>query len=642
MIDKHVNAVVQIICSQGGPAFSKMSAGTGWFATLKYNNDTDVLKRTHIITNAHVVNGAHGVFIRLPSLHKEDIPVKVVGLSPDLDIAVLEVSDEYMKKIDKELYKTKSKIEPFEFGDSDDLISNNLRNIVTLGYPLGTENQMRTYGNYSGLKHAPGLEQLYITTDAAINPGSSGGPLVHTDVHGKTRVYGMNTMKVKGAELVSMHIPINRIMRALPSLVDNSENIRLVKNIQRLAEAMHNQGTIKSHNLRSFTNHVANSLLGLDIDAVKIMSHWKEHALGGHKRTKNGIEKVSLGEWYVKHVMEGNGGHSVMQKVATLIQYGDIDAVHELRKVGFHTERCSECQTEHATCPTAEKTLDSSIVPPKVVHMPRIGVHFSNSIPEATVKHYKILESIQGVPVSTIVNGGVFDKAELKEDDFVYKLEVGGKTHKIDNYGESWFPDLKVRLPIVDIIHRSRIGKDVKVHYYRNGEPHQNSFKYNFLDEETAPEIRCLDSLKDMSLARQMANIGGVVFTPLRLNHVEMFRLAKYMDQREQNKFKIVVADLVTGSPAFLSKNIMPGDILTQINNKPIAMHWTGEVKQVNENEYRAMKNNVTLLATALANKKTMYVVQEKTGFVNQLQQLKKGGTVKFDTERGVSIVLQV
>jgi hypothetical protein len=34
--------------------------------------------------------------------------------------------------------------------------------------------------------------------------------------------------------------------------------------------------------------------------------------------------------------------------------------------------------------------------------------------------------------------------------------------------------------------------------------------------------------------------------------------------------------------------------------------------------------------------------VQESSGFVDQLQQLKKGDTVKFDTERGVSIVLQV
>lgn len=641
MSDKHLNSVVQIICSQGKPAFSKMSAGTGWFARLKDQRGRNVLEKSHIITNAHVINGAHGVFIRLPSLHKQDIQVSVVGVSTDLDIAVLQLSEEGMAEMKSVLRHTKSKIVPFDIGDSDHLIAENFQNMVTLGYPLGTENQMKTYGNYSGLKHAAGLEQLYITSDAAINPGSSGGPLVHADVDGVTRVYGMNTMKVSGAELVSMHIPSNRIVRALPSLVDNRENKEIISNYVALAQAMHSQGGVKSHDLRSFTNHVANALLGIDVDAVQMMTHWKEHALGGHKRTKNGVEQVSFGEWYAKHVMEGKGGHAVMQKVARLMRYGDIDAIHELRKVGFHTERCSDCiANQHNDAP--QLNIGKYTIPPTVVHMPRIGVQFSNSIPRATAAHYGVDESIHGVAISTIVTGGMFDNAGLRKDDFVHQLEVNGETHEIDNYGESWFPALNVSLPIVDIIHRSEIGEQVTVHYYREGKEHTKVIKYGFLDDNMAPQIRCLDSLKDMSLAQQMATVDGVVFTPLRLNHVEMFRLSKYMDAREQNQFKIVVADLATGSPAFLSKNIMPGDVLTHMNDTPIADAWTGNVRKVEQAEYDQIKDDVTLLATATSNKKTLYVVQESSGFVDQLQQLKKGDTVKFDTERGVSIVLQV
>ena len=189
--NKYLNSVVQIICTQSQPAYSKMSAGTGWFATMKDKKGRSVLQPSHIITNAHVVNGAQGVFIRLPSLHKQDIQVSVVGISTDLDIAVLQLSDDSMEQVQEVLKHTNSTITPFRIGDSDRLIKENFQNLITLGYPLGTENQMKTYGNYSGLKHAAGLEQLYITSDAAINPGSSGGPFVHYDEHGEPRVYGM-------------------------------------------------------------------------------------------------------------------------------------------------------------------------------------------------------------------------------------------------------------------------------------------------------------------------------------------------------------------------------------------------------------------------------------------------------------------
>ncbi len=641
-MNDYLNSVVQIICSQGSPAFSKMSAGTGWFAKLDNSNLSD----RHIITNAHVINGAQGVFIRLANEHKTDIQVSVLGVSTDLDIAVLELSEDAFERVKK----ITRGIKPFEIGNSDELIKEGYRGLITLGYPLGTENQMKTYGNYSGLKHAAGLEQLYITSDAAINPGSSGGPFVHQRVRSDgtledPKVYGMNTMKVSGAELVSMHIPSNRIKRALPYLIDNSKNKELIQSYIALAKAMHGQAAIKSHNLEEFTDHVANSLLGEDIDAVKMVSHWKDHALGGYKRTKDGVEKVSFGEWYAKHVIQGKGGHSVMRHVSDLIHRDDIDQIHELRKVGFHTKRCASCKDNKCRAMDVQLKVGKYTVPPTVVHMPRIGVRFSNSTPDVTSKHYNIEGDVTGVVLSTVVDGGLFSNNGLQKDDFVFQIDVNGTSHDIDNNGESWFPDLNVRLPVVDIIHRSEVGQPVTVHYYRNGQSQQKEFKYNFLDQNTAPQIRCLDSLQDMGLARQMATVGGVVLTPLRLNHVQMFKLRKYMDPREQNKFKIVVADLAVGSPAFLTKNIMPGDVLTHINDEPIHERWSGTVKQFSsEQDYLkdVNANQSKLVAKASGNGKNMFVTQREDGFLNQLQQLKPGQTVKFESERGVTLVLKV
>ena len=142
-----------------------------------------------------------------------------------------------------------------------------------------------------------------------------------------------------------------------------------------------------------------------------------------------------------------------------------------------------------------------------------------------------------------------------------------------------------------------------------------------------------------------MATVGGVVLTPLRLNHVQMFNLRKYMDPREQNKFKIVVADLAIGSPAFLSKNIMPGDVLTHINDEPVRERWSGTVQQFStEEEYEndVKTNNSKLVAKACGNGENMFVTQREDGFVNQLHTLQAGNTVKFETERGVTLVLQV
>ena len=62
------------------------------------------------------------------------------------------------------------------------------------------------------------------------------------------------------------------------------------------------------------------------------------------------------------------------------------------------------------------------------------------------------------------------------------------------------------------------------------------------------------------------------------------------------------------------------------------------------EKEYEndVKNNNSKLVAKACGNGENMFVTQREDGFVNQLHALQAGNTVKFETERGVTLVLQV
>ena len=62
--------------------------------------------------------------------------------------------------------------------------------------------------------------------------------------------------------------------------------------------------------------------------------------------------------------------------------------------------------------------------------------------------------------------------------------------------------------------------------------------------------------------------------TPLRLNHVVQYKLAPYMNPHKQNQFKIVVMDVDTDTPAFHSRDVMPGDVLKMVNQEKVADSW--------------------------------------------------------------------
>ncbi len=168
---------------------------------IGYGSGFFISDEGHIITNAHVIDQAKP-WIQVPSLGKRIIDVDVIGVSPDRDLALLKVSAEGLDLIRRELGAV-----PFlPLGDSD--LVRRSDDVLALGYPLGQQSLKSTTGVISG------REQNLIQIDAAINPGSSGGPCLNT----RGEVIGINSSGIVEAQSVGYAIPINDLKIILPDL----------------------------------------------------------------------------------------------------------------------------------------------------------------------------------------------------------------------------------------------------------------------------------------------------------------------------------------------------------------------------------------------------------------------------------------
>ena len=157
----------------------------------------------YILTNAHVVKGAHSVKVQLNTAMGAEarkngdrtmsrpIPGTLIGVDRDTDLAVI--------KIDRQNL-------PFlKFGNSDDLKQGEI--VLALGNPLGLDNSV-SMGVVSAVSRQIKADDpmVYIQTDAPINPGNSGGPLIDTDGN----VVGLNTFiytQSGGSEGIGFAIP---------------------------------------------------------------------------------------------------------------------------------------------------------------------------------------------------------------------------------------------------------------------------------------------------------------------------------------------------------------------------------------------------------------------------------------------------
>ena len=167
-----------------------------------------VSKEGHILTNHHVIKDMDSIMVQLTDGRSE--PARLIGSDEQTDIAVL--------KIDAR------NIEPLALGNSDDVRVGQM--VFAVGNPFGLSETVTT-----GIVSAKGRRAMadsgveFFQTDAAVNQGNSGGPLLNL----RGEIVGINTAiySENGSWLgISFAVPSNVARRALQSLLERGRIVR--------------------------------------------------------------------------------------------------------------------------------------------------------------------------------------------------------------------------------------------------------------------------------------------------------------------------------------------------------------------------------------------------------------------------------
>jgi len=161
-----------------------------------------------LLTNAHVVGQSERMRIRLND--GQEFSGRLVGADPWTDLAVVQAEANALPHAD--------------LGDSTRLRVGQM--VVAIGSPFGFESTV-TAGVVSALGRTlrtitGHMVDNVIQTDAALNPGNSGGPLVNS----RAEVIGINTAIIHPAQGICFAIPINMARHILPQLMKHGRVVR--------------------------------------------------------------------------------------------------------------------------------------------------------------------------------------------------------------------------------------------------------------------------------------------------------------------------------------------------------------------------------------------------------------------------------
>ncbi len=288
---------------QRGTQYQEIGAGSGFIVS------EDGL----VVTNKHVVSDKNADYTIFTS-DGEKYTAKVVALDPVQDLAIIKITSE-------------QRFPAIKLGDSNGIQIG--QGAIAIGNALGEFSNTVSVGIVSGLgrtldaqDRAGGFSETLeniIQTDAAINAGNSGGPLLNL----KGEVIGVNTAMAEGAQSIGFAIPINRAKRDIDQILATQKivypflGVRYVLVDEAIKQKYH---------------------LPVDYGALVLAGENGEGAItAGSAAEKAGIrekdvilqidgERISTGNSMASIIQKYNPGDSVTLKVLRNGQEMDIEA----------------------------------------------------------------------------------------------------------------------------------------------------------------------------------------------------------------------------------------------------------------------------------------------------------------------------
>ncbi len=195
-VNKHV-----YITRFGEPGLEQIESGSGVI----------ISSDGYIVTNHHVIENADSITVIIPDIGRYE--AELVGIDVLTDLALLSIEETGLTQM--------------ALGDSDSIQVGEA--VMAIGNPLGFFQQSVTAGIISAVGRQvrfPGSEYAYtfVQTDALVNPGNSGGPLVNLG----GEIIGINTAKISllGVEGIGLAIPSNTVSRVMNDLIEHGRVIR--------------------------------------------------------------------------------------------------------------------------------------------------------------------------------------------------------------------------------------------------------------------------------------------------------------------------------------------------------------------------------------------------------------------------------
>lgn len=618
------HAIVSVLTLE--PGSTGASVGTAWFLEPSALGEEGLL-----VTNAHVASTPN-VFIRLPSSHEEALPVTVVGVSRDYDVALLRPTLESLNAIrrcasrvfkagaDKSQHRMTDAIPSLSVGSSANFHPSTMAygdvmdsRLWAIGYPLDSYAPQVTMGNFSGLTVID--RKTWIQHDVTINPGNSGGPLMRITPEATT-VVGMNTLQRREVQNTNFAISIEDVMRVVRKLYDHGEQSRAIKEARSIMLAMYSNQTdrhegevrrashpgILRRMARSFsTDNCVESTEAFAVARYAHLMRWFDGALGAHVAAR-AVDLAdafagSLPRWLETHVFEPHSRvvrpDGPMKFARLMLKHAPMD-----RAPAAAPPAAPAAEPPMALATAAKADPPAGAAPqivhedgalrmkkcmarirPIVLHEPALGLHACNTTHETAA----LFGGRVGVLVSAVPPDSILGRAGLREDDLIHTLRTVGATNLsaeplafgLDRFGTSWNGRRGCSQKLENLIGSVDFGTTLELDVARrDGEGVRDAVVRFVYDTGNDHQIRHLHVPYETPTSYRLM---GLTVEPLRMNHIESALcryhpgLLRYAEPMNRHKWRLVLTAVDSGTPAFETSALVPGMILDAIDDRKIA-----------------------------------------------------------------------